>query len=372
MTVCSIDTCFETSGLVGIAKVRLELTSSSPFLGEMQLSFLGLPRVSVDIVPLSLSLAKVPGLGHLIQSSIDSALRLYTSPETLTVNIGEALMGDGIKRETEATGVVVVTVHSAHGLERADLRGLSDPYAKIMWSRTATSAIQATRVINKELNPVWEQSFALVVSAQVQASMEATSRSQDNDQEQTPGGDEAVCVEIWDSDVADEDDFLGKTSIPLKTLFARKGEMIVHEETLHDGESSKTRGGMLRWSAGYFEKRPVEKLIEERESQNVEASKPGNAVDENADKLEDERRTNEAKEQRARSLVEKYAPSKGRPLGILAIQIKSIAALKFKNNGSNKQRTDEDEEKEAPSSYVEVILADKRVYKSRTKMDDAE
>lgn len=352
-------------GLVGIAKIRLELTSSSPFLGEMQLSFQGLPRVSVDIIPLSLSLTKVPGLGNLIQSSIDSALRLYTSPATLNIDIGDALMGDGIKRETDATGVVVVTVHSARDLERADFEGLSDPYARIMWSRTASNTIRATRVINKELNPIWEQSFTLVVSAQVQASMEATSRSQS---EEEAGGDEAVCVEIWDSDAASEDDFLGKASIPLKDLFQRKGEMVTHEDALKGMEANETRGGVVRWSAGYFDKRPLDKLVEDQGPSEADQS---NTVDESADQLAKERRTKEAEQERARSLVEKYPPSRDRPLGILAIQIKSIAALKFKVKGSTKNGA-EDEEQEAPSSYVEVIVADKRVYKSRTKMDDAE
>lgn len=335
------------NGLVGIAHIRLELTNSSPFLGNVSISFVGLPRVSLDVVPLKLSLAEIPGLSGIIQSSVDSALEMYTLPKKLELNLGEMLVGDGIKRECDACGILLVTIHSARNLERADVLGKGDPYARVNYSRTATANTRVTRVIKDTLNPVWEQTFALVLSPQVLAALNSTGAGQDGEK------GESVCVEIYDSDTSSEDDFLGKARWSLKDLIGEdcSGKMTRREDGLFGKREKEKRGGFIDWSIGYFERQPLkvdEDKIEKQENQS--------------NKEEIERK----KKEEARLLVEKIPPDFESSLGILAIQIHGISSLRFKDINS------EEAFQEAPSSYVEVLLADRRVFKSRTKMDDGE
>lgn len=50
-----------------------------------------------------------------------------------------------------------MTVHSAKGLRAADRGGLSDPYVAISWWKQLKKPLFSTRVLIKNLNPVWEE-----------------------------------------------------------------------------------------------------------------------------------------------------------------------------------------------------------------------
>jgi hypothetical protein len=340
------------NGLVGIAHIRLELTNESPFLGDMELSFAGLPRVSLDIVPLKLSLAQVPGLSGIIQSSVDSALEMYTMPKKLEMNLGELLMGDGIKRECDACGILLITIHSAHDLERSDIKGKGDAYARVNYTRTSTARTRVTRVIKDELNPRWEQTFSLVVSPQVLAALRSTGTDQSGEE------GESVSVEILDSDSTSDDDFLGKATWSLKEIMEEEsvGKMNRRQNTLKGLEKNGKGSGTVDWSIGFFEKQPLkgeeEKCQEDEQKEELK----------HKTKEEIERHKKEVHA----DLLTKTPPSSEPSLGLLAIQIHGISSLRFKDAES------EESFQEAPSSYVEVLLSDRLVFRSRTKMDDAE
>jgi len=337
------------NGLVGIAHIRLELTNSSPFLGDMALSFVGLPRVSLDIVPLKLSLAEVPGLSGLIQSSVDSALEMYTLPKSLPLNLGEMMVGDGIKRDCDACGILLVTIHSAHELERADIKGKGDPYARVNWSRTNSANTRVTRVVMNDLNPIWEQTFALIVSPQVLAALSSTGLGAKS------GQGESVCVELFDSDAGSEDDFLGKARWPLREAMSdeNKGKMIRREDGLHGVREAEERGGRVAWSVGYFSKQDIKDDQQDKETKD-EKVEEGKEAESKPD------------DETVKPIIERISPDFNPSLGILAIQIHGISSLKFKDASAD------DAMEEAPSSYVEVLLANRLVFKSRTKMDDGE
>ncbi|UZJ53850.1 hypothetical protein CBS101457_003170 [Exobasidium rhododendri] len=336
------------NGLVGIAHVRLELTNCSPFMGDMAISFVGLPRVSLDVVPLKLSLAEVPGLSGLIQSSVDSALEMYTLPKSLKLNMGEMLVGDGIKRESDACGIVLVTIHSAHDLERSDLIGVGDPYARISWTRTTTVNTKVTRVIMNDLNPIWEQTFALVVSPQVLAALHSTGLGAES------GQGESVCVEIFDSDTSSEDDFMGRAKWSLQDALsdADKGKMHRREDSLSTQNGSGQCGGRISWSVGYFPKKEISDDQQNKETKD--------------EKVEEGKEAESKPTEETKPAIERFSPSVTPSLGILSIQIHGITSLKFKGASADEAL------EEAPSSYVEVLLANRFVFKSRTKMDDGE
>lgn len=52
----------------------------------------------------------------------------YVAPKSLTLNLAQMLAGDGVKKDTNALGVLVITIHHAVGLSAQDENGSSDPY----------------------------------------------------------------------------------------------------------------------------------------------------------------------------------------------------------------------------------------------------
>lgn len=111
----------EIKGFVGKVRARVQLTSDPPFVKDVTFTFCGLPRVGIEVVPLHINTSHIPFISSIIESSIDAAVGEFVMPSSLTLDVGEMLMGDNIKREVLALGVVVVCIHSATDLERQDI-----------------------------------------------------------------------------------------------------------------------------------------------------------------------------------------------------------------------------------------------------------
>lgn len=354
-------------GLVGTVRLRIHLISAPPFLGQTLLSFTSLPRISIDVVPLKLiSLNDIKPLESFIQNSIDSAFASFTAPKSIRLDIASLMMSDGVQRKVEAVGVIVVTIHRVEGLSKADVFGKSDPYAIISWARSGKPMF-STRVVLKELNPRFEESVALLVPPQVVKA------------------EERIGLEIFDSDIG-SDDMLGEATMDLKELLERPGEAIHRSEQLGGARPGSKRPGTVHWSARFLKKATLkEDSASERARREAQESNKTEAEQEaDAD-------PNEANEE-DKLPVERLPPSPGLPSGILSLQVHEIAALSNQTNLSSSAagstaklsrrtpitgRTLPDEETmddlaldEAPSSYVEVLVEDKLVYRTRTKISD--
>ncbi|GAA6022200.1 hypothetical protein JCM10207_003940 [Rhodosporidiobolus poonsookiae] len=74
----------------------------------------------------------------------------------MTLKTAQVLPGDGVKRDTSALGVFMITIHHAANLSAQDDNGYSDPYV-----------LFSTRIIQQDLNPVREQtSFILFLDVE--------------------------------------------------------------------------------------------------------------------------------------------------------------------------------------------------------------
>lgn len=92
-------------------------------------------RARVEVVPLRINTADLPLISNFVQSSINAAIGEYVAPNSMKLDVGEILMGDNIKREVDALGLIVIWIHSASDLEKQDRRGSSDPYCTISYTR---------------------------------------------------------------------------------------------------------------------------------------------------------------------------------------------------------------------------------------------
>lgn len=81
----------------------------------------------------------------------------------MTINIQELLTGSGVKTKTHALGVIMVTIHHAVGLSAQDNSGTSDPYIVLAYAKFG-KPLYSTRIIGKDLNPVFEETGFLLLS----------------------------------------------------------------------------------------------------------------------------------------------------------------------------------------------------------------
>ena len=82
---------------------RLELIPDPPFIKTTLVTLMGLPRVSISVVPMSKSLPNVmniPILSSFISKSIDAACAQYVAPRSLTLDLQQLISGDDIKKGT--------------------------------------------------------------------------------------------------------------------------------------------------------------------------------------------------------------------------------------------------------------------------------
>lgn len=103
------------------------------------------------------------------------------------------------KRKDIIRGVLSVTVKRAENLTSTDLGGKADPYVVITMKKT--DAKKKTRVVPKNLNPEWDQTFDFVVEDALH---------------------DMLIVEVWDHDTFGKD-FMGKLALTLT-------------QVLHEGE----------------------------------------------------------------------------------------------------------------------------------------
>jgi len=109
---------------------------------------------------------------------------MYVAPKSLTLDMGKMLQGDDVQKEVDALGILWIRIHKATGLSKQDKRGSegggSDPYITVSFSKYG-KPMYCTRVIQDDLNPVWEETCAVLVTPELikadeQLSMELVSR----------------------------------------------------------------------------------------------------------------------------------------------------------------------------------------------------
>ncbi|MCO5596105.1 hypothetical protein L7F22_050165 [Adiantum nelumboides] len=393
----------EIKGIVGSVRARVQLTPDPPFIKNVTFSFMGLPRVGVEVIPLHINTSNIPLLSGFIQGSIDAALGEYCAPSSLTMDMGEMLMGDNIKREVDALGVAVIYIHSAHDLEKQDVHGSSDPYCTIQLAKYG-KVQYATRVALDDLSPRWEERYVMLIHPEAVRAREK------------------ISVGLWDSDRFSADDMLGRAEVDLLELVKRPGRLFRRTDTLVGLTQDSKKQGLLHWSVGFFAKTPNKRRltsdearrIEEEETELVDSQDP-DSIDveevnvgkdfhvkkDNKDGL-DQQTADIHKEledlhldeydsritsQQTRHIEHAVAfepPNPALPSGILSMQVHQISNLEVTDSrgqrnvgskvrgmghaGQQVDSIDTDEDKpNAPNAYVTIILNDETVFRSRTK-----
>ncbi|KAM1046601.1 hypothetical protein TB2_025613 [Malus domestica] len=126
------------------------------------------------------------------------------------------------KREVIIRGVLTITMISAEDLPPADLMGKADPYIILTLKKSGSK--NKTRVVNDNLNPVWNQTFDFVVE---------------------DGLHDMLMLEVWDHDTFGKD-YMGRCIMTL-TRVILEGE---YQDSIPlDGAKSGKLNVQLKWNA---------------------------------------------------------------------------------------------------------------------------
>ena len=351
----------ELQGLVGTVRLRLAMTPEPPFLKTVTFTLMGVPHVSAGCVPMlekGVNLLNLPLISQFVNYAIGAAASMYVAPKSMSIDMRAILQGDDITKDVQALGVLWIRIHKAVGLSKQDKRGSkwggSDPYITLTFSKYG-KPMYCTRVITDDLNPVWEETTALLVTPELIKA------------------DENLSVELWDSDRHSADDIVGKVELSMQKLIQHPGKMYPQKSKLAGMNEGSEMPGELHWEVGYFGKpkfRPALRTDGKNKSLPPELKdKP---------ELQDEKGVQNTAEDDA---VQHTPPDPLWPSGVCSIIVHQIVNLELENvkgtTGSRKGKefepaksygeSTEEEGVTLPTSYCTILFDDQLVYRTRAK-----
>ncbi|KAI0057306.1 hypothetical protein BV25DRAFT_1973301 [Artomyces pyxidatus] len=234
----SVPVWVELRGVVGTARLRMELIPDPPFVKTTLLTLLGLPRINISVLAMSRALPNVmnlPFISGFISSALDTAAAEYVAPKSLILDVQKLMGGSDVNKDTQALGVLVVHIHRATGIKKMDTNGTSaDPYVTLTYSRLG-KPLFSTRIIKGDLNPVFEEMAILPLDVNVLRLHEQLS------------------IQLWDSDRGSADDMMGFVEVDIIEFIRNKNT--AHRRIVHlSSPDSSDRPGTIEFTAGYYPK----------------------------------------------------------------------------------------------------------------------
>ena len=347
--------------MVGTVRLRLQMMPEAPFMKEVTFSLVGIPHVRAGCMPMvrgGVNILNLPLISNFVNYAIGTACSMFAAPKSMTMDLGMMLKGDDIVKETIALGIMWVRIHRAVGLSKQDTRGSegggSDPYINLSFSKYG-KPMYCTRVITDDLNPVWEETAALLVTPELIKA------------------DESLSVELWDSDRTTADDIVGKVELPIREMLQHPGQMYPQVSKLQGLSEGSDMPGELHWEVGFFGK---PKLRPELRTDGKKKDLPEHLKD--VPEFQDDKGTIATEEEDA---VTRTPPDPLWPSGIVSIVVHQIVNLQvadIRGSAGNRRGREyepargygentEEQGGNLPSSYCKILLNDTLVYHTRAK-----
>ncbi|KAH8677757.1 hypothetical protein BX600DRAFT_393925 [Xylariales sp. PMI_506] len=354
----------ELVGLVGTVRLRLQMSPEPPFMKTLTFTLMGVPKVQAGCTPMierGVNILNLPVISNFVNWAIKAAASMYVAPKSMSLDLGKMLVGDDITKDTSALGIIFIRIHKATGLSKQDRRGSegggSDPYITVSFSKFG-KPMYCTRVIQDDLNPVFEESCALLLTADLLKA------------------DEQLSMELWDSDRSSADDVVGKVELSMQKLIQQPGKMYPQISKLRGVKAESSMPGELHWEVGYFGKTQFRPALR---TDGKDLNLPPGLRDKK--ELQDDKGTLNTSEEYA---VTHTPPDPLWPSGIVSIVVHQIVNLELANvkgsdGGKRKGGKEyepardageikEEASKKLPSSYCTILLNDELIYKTRTKV----
>lgn len=352
----------ELQELVGTVRLRMAMTPEPPFLKTLTFTLMGLPHVQAGCIPMletGINLLNLPLISQFVNYAIGAAASMYVAPKSMSLDMRAMLQGDDITKDVQAMGVMWIRIHKAVGLSKQDKRGSkwggSDPYITLTFSKYG-KPMYCTRVITDDLNPIWEETTALLVTPELIKA------------------DENLSVELWDSDRHSADDIVGKVELSMQKMIQHPGKMYPQVSKLAGMNEGSEMPGELHWEVGYFGKPQFRPALR---TDGKNRALPDTLKDN--PELQDEKGTSNNAQDDA---VQHTPPDPLWPSGVCSIVVHQIVNLELENiAGSNPKKAKgreyepakpygeakAEEGKELPTSYCTILYNDELVYRTRSK-----
>ena len=351
----------ELQGLVGTVRLRLHMTPEPPFLKTVTMTLMGVPQVSAGCIPMlekGVNILNLPLISNFVNYAIGAAASMYVAPKSMMIDVRSMLQGDDITKDVHAMGVMWIRIHRAVGLSKQDKRGSkwggSDPYITLSFSKYG-KPMYCTRVITDDLNPIWEETAALLVTPELIKA------------------DENLSVELWDSDRHSADDIVGKIELNMQKMIQHPGKMFPQVSKLAGMDAGSEMPGELHWEVGYFGKPQLRSALRTDGKNTALAPELKDKPE-----LQDEKGVANSAQDDA---VQHTPPDPLWPSGICNVIVHQIVNLELENIkgsvGNRKGREYEPakpagENKEEsggglPTSYCTILFNDELVYRTRAK-----
>ncbi|XP_009379292.1 calcium-dependent lipid-binding protein [Pyrus x bretschneideri] len=180
-----------------VVRVIFQLAEEIPCISAVVVALLAEPKPRIDYTLKAVggSLTALPGISDMIDDTVESIVTdMLQWPHRIVVPIG-GLPVDTSELELKPQGKLTLTVAKANDLKNMEMIGKSDPYV-VVYIRPLFKV--KTKVIDNNLNPVWDQTFELIAE----------------DKET-----QSLILEVFDEDIG-QDKRLGVTKLPLIELEA--------------------------------------------------------------------------------------------------------------------------------------------------------
>lgn len=388
--------------IAGTLRLRAQLVSEPPYVRNLTFTLMGVPRIEVSVVPMVQNMGNIldiPLISNFVQSSIAAAANAYVAPQSMTLNVSEILSGDGVKKDTDTLGILAVHIDYARDLSSQDPNGYSDPYILVMLAKFGRP-LYHTRIVRRDLNPVWnEYAFVLVTANDVK-------------------NEEQLSIQLWDWDRHSPDDIIGRVTRDVRQLMRRPNRWHRYTDGLRGFDEKTEMQGELTYEVGFFDKAPLgapiirsagksskvndviqqvgglddlaDHLRQQEDAELRSRSLMASRVQEISTDSEEVRQEKMALRQRREDRAERNAlalqasetmhrpPNPDYPTGVLSVLVESISGLenrdvergymgRAREGGAGQDIDNEQASKRIPSSYCEVLLNEEVWYSTRTK-----
>lgn len=151
--------------IFGVVRLRAQFIPEAPFIRNVTFALCGVPAVEVSAIPMSSKLPNVldlPFVSSFVKMGIAAGTAELAVPKSMTINMQEMLSGASVG-DTRAIGVFLITIHHCEDLSAQDSNGKSDPYVVLAYAKFG-KPLYSTRIIVGDLNPVYEETAALLVT----------------------------------------------------------------------------------------------------------------------------------------------------------------------------------------------------------------
>lgn len=175
-----------------VVRVIFQLAEEMPCISAVVVALLSEPKPKIDynLKAVGGSLTALPGISDMIDDTVESIITdMLQWPHRIVVPIG-GIPVDTSELELKPQGKLTLTVVKASGLKNMEMIGKSDPY--VVLSIRPLIKVK-TKVIDNNLNPVWNQTFELIAE----------------DKET-----QSLIIEVFDKDIG-QDKRLGIVKLPL-------------------------------------------------------------------------------------------------------------------------------------------------------------